>query len=288
MPRKKASTSKPKHSAAPVAPDPDGILTEEQEGEGVEDPELVDAEDLEEDDLGETIPADGISEEEREALLEEELNDAPTVRGGPDADDPEEDPTDVSRTDPDVPDELPEPEQTLDELYAEATAFRIKGRGKMSPAELKAAVLEAREGRGELDDLEPEEQEPPRPGEQISQDDARRIIQAKTEDLEMVVQDPGLPGFIRVFIEGEISKRKALQKQVQEKQALKTEMERFRVTKGGRYVTKEGFPTELAVGSLVMPTTHDLRHVAAQGIEFEACGEPSVSYDELGRQFSKV
>lgn len=229
-----------------------------------------------------TQPADPTpSEPEEELPVESELE---TEGADPEELDPglddEEDP------EPAVLDDAGEPSQ--DELYAEATRLRVKGRAKMTYIQLKTAVEAAREGQLEPDDLEPEEPDAVLPTDQVTQQQAQAIIQATLEQLEGVLADPNLPLHLRLFVQKETASRAERAAEAVQAQSLRTPLERFVVTKGGRYVSKDGCPGWLAEGTLVMPTTHDLRHVAAQGIEFKPCGEPSVYHDELGRQVSRL
>jgi hypothetical protein len=196
--------------------------------------------------------------------------------------------------DPGLEEDDPEPESpsegepSQDELYQEATRLRVKGRAKMTYVQLRTAVEAAREGHLEPDDLEPEEPDVVLPTDQVTQQQAQAILQATQEQLEGVLADPNLPLHLRLFIQKETASRAERAAEVKRSQTLKTPLERFVVTKGGRYVSKDGCPGFLAEGALVMPTTHDLKHVAAQGIEFKPCGEPMVFQDELGRQVSRL
>lgn len=238
-------------------------------------------------------PVEGDAPELEEPTEEDAEGDPEALEFG----DPEEDP-DAEGNEPEgdggETEVEPEPEPgdpSFDELYAEATTLRVKGRGKMGYAELKAAVEAAREGFVEPEDLEPEVRDPDaaaRPPEQVTQQQALEIRAAKLEALEGVLGDPNLPAHLRTFIEAEVAQRLRYQSEAAAKLALKGPVERFLVTQGGRYTTREGYTTELVTGSVITPNTHDLLHVRQQGIVFQACGEPVVAFDELGRQHTRV
>lgn len=197
----------------------------------------------------------------------------------------------------DEPDSLVDPveeifdenaEKSKDELYALATQYRIKGRSKMTQAELAAAVSEA-EAQGVepvLDGVDADEEETLPGAKLVTAEQAQLVQQASLDQLEGVVQDPKLEPQLRAYIEGEIAARRAEVETTAKKVGMTGPLTRFRVTKGGMYVPPGGSPTTLPVGSMVMTTTHDLAQVRKQGIEFEPCEAPKVLHDQLGRQYT--
>jgi hypothetical protein len=202
-------------------------------------------------------------------------------------DDTQPEPT-LPEPEPTEPAAEPDPaEPTHDELYAEATELKIKGRATMSPHDLKRAVEAAREGQLEVEDNEPEAAAPD-PAMQVTQTEARKIMQATHQSLLDVAKDPNLPPHLKAFIDTEVMRRDQLAGVKLTRESLKGHIDRFVVTKGGRYVTRDGQITQLEAGSLVTPNTHDLAHVQSQGIEYQACGAPEVAWDELGRPYTKL
>lgn len=188
-----------------------------------------------------------------------------------------------------------------DDLYELATRLQIKRRSKMGEEELREACKAALAERGEPEALDPEakalaeaeEAAASAPAEaapepEISLDNLRKIRAASVEGLEVLLADPSLPGFIRRAIEAEVRERQAQTERKRQELAARSPMVRFRVTKGGRYVSKDGFPTWLSEGVLVTPLTHDLKHVAAQGIEWEEISGVGVGQGQLGEQVSQV
>lgn len=187
---------------------------------------------------------------------------------------------------------MPKPDRDLDsltkdELYELATELEIKGRSQLSRQDLleavKAAQLEAQKA--------PESEAPPasadneatEPEQQLSQDELRKIVAAKTEQLEMILGDQDLPGYLRTAVETEVQQRRDKVLAHQRQAASESEIERWQVIKGGRYVTKEAYVTTLPVGSVVTPYTHDLAHVRQQGIVLERIQGVITTADQLGR-----
>jgi hypothetical protein len=118
-------------------------------------------------------------------------------------------------------------------------------------------------------------------------DQIRRIRAAQTEKLEMVLNEPFLPEHLRSTIEDELQQRQARAAEAAAVSRLKTQIARYRVTKGGRYCIT-GYVGELPTGSLITDKTHNLREVRRQGIEFEPASHVELSTDQLGRQISRV
>lgn len=118
-------------------------------------------------------------------------------------------------------------------------------------------------------------------------DQIRRIRAAQTEKLEMVLNEPYLPEHLRAAIEDELQQRQATAAEAAAASRRKTQIARYRVTKGGRYCIT-GYVGELPTGSLITDKTHNLREVRRQGIEFEPASHVELSTDQLGRQISRV
>lgn len=118
-------------------------------------------------------------------------------------------------------------------------------------------------------------------------DQIRRIRAAPTEKLEMVFNEPFLPDHLRATIEDELKQRQAKAAEAAAASKLKSQIARYRVTKGGRFCVT-GYVGELPTGSLITEKTHNLREVRRQGIEFEPATGVELSTDQLGRQISRV
>lgn len=195
-----------------------------------------------------------------------------------------DEPTDVTEPGPDE-----NAEKGKDELYEVATRYRIRGRRRMSEAELRAAVSEAQAQGVEpvIDGVDVDEGEDTLPGTKtITVEQVRLVKQATLEQLEVVVQDPKLEPHLRAYVQGEIEARQGDIAEIEKRRTLTSPMQRFRVTKGGMFVPMGGPPTTLPVGSMVMATTHDLEAVKKQGIEFVPCDQPKVLHDQLGRPYT--
>jgi hypothetical protein len=206
-------------------------------------------------------------------------------------------------TEPEVELEPESAPEDGDTLYARATELKIKGRSKMKRSELAEAVSAA-EAQLAAAEAFKEDEKPvappvaaegpagPRdsegPPKVATPEQVNKIAAASTDQLEMVVADPGLPPHLRAVVTLELGRRTEASRQASQAKLLQTPLERYKVTKGGRYVTKEGFVTELPEGSLVTPLTHDVRHLRDQGIEWVPATVVSVGLDELGKQISEV
>lgn len=194
---------------------------------------------------------------------------------------------------------------TTDQVYELGKKLRIKGRSKMSPEDLRAAcALEVAEHGDPTDaeeleaDLEPETQPIPAgpagpdapavPEPAVTVEQIQKIRAARAESLEAVLSDLDLPGYLRAAVETELDERQQAAEAKVQAEARRTAQVRYRVTKGGRYVSKDGFVTHLSEGVLVTPLTHDLKHVAAQGILWESIEDVGVTFGQLGEQITKV
>lgn len=192
---------------------------------------------------------------------------------------------------------------TKDELYERATALAIKGRRKMNRDDLEAAVLAAEKELAQQEAVTAQPEAPPdlaaatgaaaeserdQAPQEATQAQAQKIFAATTEQLEGIVVDPALAPHLKHLVVQELGRRTAKAKaDVLHQQAVGA-MERFKVTRGGRYITRDGFPTELATGSVITPLTHDLGHVRGQGIVLEPAKSVTVGYDQLGNLRSEV
>ncbi len=180
---------------------------------------------------------------------------------------------------------------TKDELYQLATDLGVTGRSNMTRQQLLEAVTAAQaaqeaeaaraEGEPEIGSKEQEE-------EQLTVEEGRKIMHASAEQLTAVAQAPSLEPHKRKAIENELARRAAKRKADEEALQAQTPIERWKVTKGGRYVGKDGFITTLPIGSVVTELTHDLAHVRQQKIELERCELVTVSLDQLGRAITQV
>lgn len=191
---------------------------------------------------------------------------------------------------------------TQDEVYELGKKLRIKGRSKMSPDDLRAACSAAIAEHGDPTDAEEleaeletdtEAQGPAGPDapiviETVTIEQIQKIKAAHVESLEAVLSDVNLPPHLRSAVETELAERKAAVDAAAKASQQRSPMVRNRVTKGGRYVSRDGFVTHLAEGTLVSPLTHDLKHVASQGILWEPVADVAVTYGQLGEQITKV
>lgn len=208
-------------------------------------------------------------------------------------DEDEEEPeteTDVAPVTPVEPEETAEAGPTMDELYERATQLKIRHRAKMNRAELFEAIQTAElEGNVPVVDESGEDKPVEEKDErQANPEQARKIFSARTEQLEGLLDDPKLPDYLRQLVVAELARRQAAAAAKYNLEKAQGPLDRFKVTKGGRYVTREGFPTFLPAGALVGPTTHDLEDVKRQGIEFEPARVVAVGLDEMGKQVSRI
>jgi hypothetical protein len=200
-----------------------------------------------------------------------------------------------------------EDEASKDALYARATELRVKGRRKMSRAELEAAVAAAEAELAAAEkppgaelgaDEEANAEEAAalaeaalagKPPKQATPEQAQKIFAATTEQLEGLTSDPGLAPHLKNLVVQELGKRTTKAREEKMREQARGAMERWKVTSsGGRYITRDGFPTELAAGSVITPMTHDLEHVRKQGFKLVAIHSLGVSLDELGNQVSEA
>jgi hypothetical protein len=195
---------------------------------------------------------------------------------------------------------------STDELYELGKKLQIKGRSKMSADELRAACAARIVEHGDptdADELEAELEtdtdaagalpgpagpDGPIVEQQLTVEQIQKIKASRIESLEAIVSDPELPEYLRGPIQAEIEEREAAAQKLVQSQARVSSMVRNRVTKGGRYVSREGFVTHLAEGVIVTPLTHDLKHVASQGILWEPIAEAAVTYGQLGEQITEL
>lgn len=193
---------------------------------------------------------------------------------------------------------------STDELYELGKKLGVKGRSKMNADELRAACQTALTERGdpaevsELEtELEPETETVPGPrgpdappvnDPDVTVEQIQKIKAARIESLEAVISDMELPPKLRQAVVDELEERQKKVLAAEQAHARYSPMVRYRVTKGGRYVSREGFVTHLSEGTLVTPLTHDLKHVASQGILWDQVSDVGVEYGQLGEQISKV
>jgi len=181
-------------------------------------------------------------------------------------------------------------EQSMDELYARATELKVRGRAKMSRDELLAAIALAELDGGltpEVDEPGGDDPEGTKP-QVATENQAQKIFAASTAQLEFVAQDPEFPAHLKALVVQELGRRASRAQAVYDREKAQGPMERFRVTVGGRFVTRDGFLTELVAGSVVTAATHDLAEVRRQGLQIEPCNLVLVRLDEMGKQISEV
>jgi hypothetical protein len=191
-----------------------------------------------------------------------------------------------------------------DQLYQLAKTRGLRGLSQANKAELLTALLAADEsvadteppsasdeetGEDESDEETGEDQEDLSslgPDPELA-DQVRRIRAASDDGLRRVLQQTDLPLHLRNIITAELGFRQRRQEELDRQNRLTTPIQRYRVTKGGRFVVP-GMITELPVGSLLTETTHNLAEVRRQGIEFESATAVELGADQLGRQTSRV
>lgn len=166
--------------------------------------------------------------------------------------------------------------------------------GHAPPEAPKAGDNEAK-----ADELEDDE-EIPAPPEPEGQDPAadlpledREVLAIKnapTEKLRAALDDPDFPPHLLRAIRDELRERSKAQQAQRAQKALqgKQSDQQYTVVAARRYVTKDGFITNLAPGCILSRLTHDLEHVKSQGIELVPCGGVEVAYDEMGNLKTRV
>jgi hypothetical protein len=194
---------------------------------------------------------------------------------------------------------------TRAQLAAIVDERNLPGLAKANKAELIAAIrednevrlLKAQQDAGEGVDQPPPPDTtgpvlPPVLADEQAKADERyhleRIRNASTTGLWEQLRKPDLPEHLRLTIRGELDLRQRREFERERAAKYATRIERYRVTKGGRYVTRDGYITTIPDGSLLTRDTHDLEHVAKQGIECEPAHGVELSEDQLGRQVSTV
>lgn len=189
-----------------------------------------------------------------------------------------------------------------DALYERATELKIKGRRKMNRDDLEAAVAAAEKELAATappaDPVLPPDEAAARaaasaaegdgPPKEATPEQARKIFAAGTEQLEGLAADSALAPHLKLLVVQELGRRTEKVRAETLHQRALGPMERFKVTRGGRYITRDGFPTELPTGSVITALTHDLEHVRKQNIQFETARAVGVAIDQLGNQVTEV
>lgn len=199
----------------------------------------------------------------------------------------------------------PDPETlSEDELYELASKLKIRGRRKMARDKLVAAVKKALAEKAPSEPEEPKEQpraeerdafgdeveERFRAPEVLTIEEHQKIRRASTESLQKLVADEEteIKKPVRVAIDAEIARRQGIERERARQEALRSPLDRFVVTKGGRYVTRGGHLSDLREGQMLTRGSYDLKHVQGQGIEFAPCLEVEVGEDQLGTPVSRA
>lgn len=116
------------------------------------------------------------------------------------------------------------------------------------------------------------------------------VKNAPTEKLRAVLDDPDFPPHLLRAVRDELRERNTAYKAAAKQAALRGKQteQNYTVAKAARFITKDGFITELAPGCLLTRLTHDLDFVRSQGIELVECKGVEIAYDEMGKQLTRI
>jgi hypothetical protein len=158
---------------------------------------------------------------------------------------------------------------TRDQLVEQADALGLEIPKGASKAAVRSMVEDALAAHRAV----PVPPVPPVPGA-LSTDQRKLLLEAQDAEIDMVLADMDVPAWCRAEFQVEKDKRSAA--------SLRSEIEQWHVTKGGRYFIP-GHGTTIPTGSVVSPLTHNLDDLRAQGIEIEPLkGSVEVFRDQLG------
>ena len=128
----------------------------------------------------------------------------------------------------------------------------------------------------------------PMQGQPLTMAQRDKLRAAGLAEIEAALADTALPLMWRQEFEAERARRVAAHAGIAAKRKLQTPMNRYEITKGGPFVIN-GRITRLHTGGVIADTTHDLKEVARQGIEFKPLhGHVVVSEDLLGRPVTRI
>lgn len=127
-------------------------------------------------------------------------------------------------------------------------------------------------------------------GNPLTSEQRAKLRDASTDQIEGALADPLLPTLWRKEFTFELETRQRNRQRRDAKARLTSPLKKYEITKGGKYVVPgEGRITALHTGGVVCETTHDLKELKRQGIEFrELRGRVVVVNDLLGRTTTKI
>lgn len=115
-----------------------------------------------------------------------------------------------------------------------------------------------------------------------------QLAAATPERLREVLASSDLPDEWRQEFQAELDRKEAAAQLAAQQAAKRTEINRYRITKGGRF-SQAGHITQLRVGGVVSDLTHNLDELRRQGIEFEPfTGDVVVERDQLNRAVTQL
>ena len=171
----------------------------------------------------------------------------------------------------------------------------IKGTKAMNMEALRTAIeADAARENAEVEAGQPvepphTEDSGPEQGEPLTADQRQKLRAAPDEQVAALLADPSLPVMWRREFQAEADRRAVAAEAAATAARMRSELNKFRITVGGRFVTKQGYVTRLRVGCVVADTTHDLNDLRKQGIQFEPLqGEVKTVEGPLGRPMSRV
>lgn len=169
-------------------------------------------------------------------------------------------------------------EMTREQLVEQAEAIGVSVRRDMSKAALREAIVSALAERQNPPVSGPGVPAADDGGEPLTVEQRAKLATASVETIEQALADPALPALWRSAFRAEAERRRARTAA----DAMKSEIERWLVVKGGRYCLP-GYQTTLPEGSVISALTHNLDDVRKQGIGLRRLeGEVVVVMDQLG------
>ena len=126
------------------------------------------------------------------------------------------------------------------------------------------------------------------PGVPLTAEQQTKLVNASRDQIEAALGNPELPTVWRDAFRVELDRRVALDKTASAKAAMTTDITRYVITKGGPFV-HNGNVTQVRTGGVVSELSHNLKALAAQGIEYKKLeGKVVTGCSEMGRSITRI
>lgn len=187
---------------------------------------------------------------------------------------------------------------TMADLRGMAMEIGVKVSGK-TRTQLVKEIIETRDTVPRPDDppkpdesaeLAPQQSsEPVEDEDEITLEEARQFDNASDDEINSWLKRRSAEArlCLTAYAYLVLKRREDARKEAELKESLQSQIEQYEVTKGGR-IAVNGFWTNLPVGSVVAPHTHDLLSLRAQGIEMRRIRKVVAEPDDVGRYCTKI